>query len=74
MKFEIHAWLLASFFEAFLYCMSSFLESFPLEFPGYPSSLSPRTFVWLLWSDWEEMGSVVIETRGNGIHSHLVHS
>lgn len=58
----------------FLSCMSSLPESSPLEFSGYPSSLSPGTFVWLLRPDWEEMGSVVIETGGNGIHSHLVQS
>lgn len=68
MKFEIHAWLLASFFEAFLYCMRSFLESLPLDFSGYPSSLSPEPLFgccgqigrkWVQWlSRLGEMGSI----------------
>lgn len=47
---------------------------FPLEFSGYPPLLSSphRTFVWLVWLDWEEMGSAVILTGGNRIHSHLI--
>lgn len=64
----MHGLSLPLFLKLFLYCMSSFLESFPLEFSGYPSSLSPGTFVWLLWPDWEEVGSLVMETGGNGIH------
>ncbi len=81
-KFEIHAWILSSFLKPF-FCMRPLLNlfslqtpppSFPLEFSGSPPSysLSPRTFVWLVWLDWEEMGSVVIKTGGNRIHSHLV--
>lgn len=92
-KFEIHAWILSSFFfpNLFFFCMKPPLNLFslgapppsfpPLEFSGYPPpsqpslSLSPsRTFVRLVWLDWEEMGSVVIETGGNGNHSHLVQS
>lgn len=63
----MHGFLLL-FFEAFLYCMRSFLESFPLEFSGYPSSLSPEPLFgccgqigrkWVQWlSRLGEMGSI----------------
>lgn len=71
------------FFKIFFFFMRPLLNLFSLlapppsptlEFSGSPPSfsLSPRTFIWLVWLDWEEMGSVVIKTGGNRIHSHLV--
>lgn len=81
-KFEIHAWILSSFLNLFLHEASSCpvlpQSTHTILSPGVfwlssPFILSPpRTFVWLVWLDWEEMGSAVILTGGNRIHSHLV--
>lgn len=80
-KFEIHAWILSSFLNLFLHEASSRpvlpQSTHTILSPGVfwlssPFIPPPRTFVWLVWLDWEEMGSAVILTGGNRIHSHLV--
>lgn len=55
----MHGFLLLLFFEAFLYCMRSFLESFPLEFSGYPSSLSQNLCL-----------AAVVRLGGNGFSGY----